>query len=118
MLSIEMQEGRGSRSDTGDYVWRKPMEGWIKVNTDAAVFQDGSIGVGCVIRDSYGKFVGAKCCRVAGAWSPRETEATDMKEALSWMLTRRNQQCIMETDCQVQWTTRRGHFWCNSQRLC
>ena len=32
----------------------------MKINIDAAVFLDGSIGVGAVIRDSQAKFVGAE----------------------------------------------------------
>ncbi|XP_074378629.1 uncharacterized protein LOC141720175 [Apium graveolens] len=77
------------------------MEGWVKVNTDATVFQDGSVGVGCVMRDSQGAFLGARCCRKMGAWSPREAEAIGMKEALSWVIARKNQCCIMESDSRM-----------------
>lgn len=93
--------GRCSHSEIGDHIWKKPMEGWVKLHTDAALFQDGSIGVGCVMRNSQGVFLGARCCRLVGAWSPRVAEAIGMKEALSWVLKRRNQRCIMETDSQV-----------------
>lgn len=71
------------------------------MNTDAAIFQDGTIGVGCVMRDSKGMFLGAKCCRLNGSWSPREAEALSMNEALSWVTLRGGQYCIFETDSQV-----------------
>ncbi|KAL8119749.1 hypothetical protein AgCh_017015 [Apium graveolens] len=97
----EWREAQGKGAEMGDYIWRKPMDGWVKVNTDAAVFQNGSIGVGCVMRDSQGLFLGARCCRLQGAWSPREAEAIGMKEALSWVIARRNHHCIIESDAQV-----------------
>lgn len=58
----------------GDNIWSKPMAGWLKVNTHAALFQDGSIGVGFVMCDSNGAFVGARCGRLMGAWTPRQAE--------------------------------------------
>lgn len=57
------------------------MAGWVKVNMDAALFQDESIGVGCVMCDSNVVFVGTRCCRLVGAWTPREAETIGMKEA-------------------------------------
>lgn len=69
----EAQSLRTKRgTDVRDHVWRKPMEGWVKVNTDAAVFNDGSIGVGCVMRNSQGAWMGGRCCKVRGSWTPRE----------------------------------------------
>lgn len=49
---------------------KKPMEEWVKVNTDAVLFSDGSVGVRCVMRDLQGVFLGARCSRRVGAWSP------------------------------------------------
>lgn len=92
-----------------DPLWRKPMAGWSKLNIDAAVFPDGTIGVGCVLRDEHGLFLGARNCRIVGAWSPREAEALGMKEALSWLTKRRGQGCIIETDSQVLVTACNGN---------
>lgn len=40
--------------------WRKPPTGWIKINIDAAVDQNRKkMGMGCVIRNEEGEFVGA-----------------------------------------------------------
>lgn len=43
---------KGTCNELGDRIWRKAMDRWVKVNTDVAVFNDGSIGVGCVIENS------------------------------------------------------------------
>lgn len=70
----------------------------MKINTDAAVFQDGSIEVGAVIRNAQGKFVTARCRRIKGEWSPREAEAIGLKEALLWTVAQGYLQCVFETD--------------------
>ncbi|XP_074374874.1 uncharacterized protein LOC141716414 [Apium graveolens] len=93
--------GRGSQHVEGGHVWTKPMDGWVKVNTDAALFEDGTVGVGCIIRDSQGIFLGGRCCRIVEAWSPKEAEAIVMKEALSGVISQKKQRCIMETDSRV-----------------
>ena len=36
--------------------WQKPPDGWVIVNVDAAIFQNGSIGLGCVIRTHRDNF--------------------------------------------------------------
>lgn len=64
------------------------MGGWVKVNIDAAVFLDGSIGVGAIIRDEHSGFVAARGKKIAGAWKAREAEAIGLKEALSWIIAR------------------------------
>lgn len=56
----------------------------MKLNIDAAIFQDMCIGVGIVLRDSRGKFIRGHCKRMVGVWQPREVEALSLKEVLSW----------------------------------
>lgn len=46
---MEWREAQAKCAEAGDYIWQKPMNGWVKLNTDAVVFHDGSIGVGCVM---------------------------------------------------------------------
>lgn len=40
---------RRLQGQTVECVWMKTQEGWLTVNTDVAIFSDGSIGVGAVI---------------------------------------------------------------------
>ena len=45
-----------SRTSTSSKIWQPPEEGVIKINADAAVFEDGWIGLVVVARDH-----GEKC---------------------------------------------------------
>ncbi|KAL8100316.1 hypothetical protein AgCh_032534 [Apium graveolens] len=82
----------------GVRVWVKPPFGWVNVNVDAAIFQNGYIGVGCVMRDTSGQFLGARCMRIEGAWRPQEAEAIGLREALSWVKEKNITCCVFETD--------------------
>lgn len=64
--------------------WSKPPDGWLKVNCDASGAVNGAIGIGCVLQNSQGDFVGARCRKVEGSWNPMEAEAISLKEALAW----------------------------------
>ncbi|KAG8642223.1 hypothetical protein MANES_12G067150v8 [Manihot esculenta] len=47
--------------------WQRPPEGWMKVNVDVSTDPSMSfMGLGAVVRDSYGKFVAAKAWRYPG----------------------------------------------------
>lgn len=81
--------------------WSKPPVGWIKINLDAAIFPEGFIGVGIVIRDSHGDFVRAICSHIEGAWQPRDAEALSLKEALSSAKSLNLHHCIFETDSKT-----------------
>ncbi|KAL8145163.1 hypothetical protein AgCh_003389 [Apium graveolens] len=81
--------------------WERPDAGWIKVNVDAAIFQDNSIGCGEVIRDHQGVFLAARCKKVDRVWRPREAEAISLKEALSWIVELQYKECIFETDSRT-----------------
>lgn len=45
--------------------------------------------------------MGARCCKIAGRWSPREAEAISLQEAISWVKKLGLQCCIFETNSQV-----------------
>ncbi|KAL8541921.1 hypothetical protein ACS0TY_002969 [Phlomoides rotata] len=47
--------------------WTPPTQGVLKLNTDAGVFSDGSVGLGFIVRDETGNpiLAGAKRCSVA-----------------------------------------------------
>lgn len=40
--------------------WNKPPEDWVKINVDATCQAQGSIGLGCVVRDARGEFIRAR----------------------------------------------------------
>ena len=66
--------------------WEKPYFGWLKCNVDAAIFNaQGKFIIGCVIRNSRGKFVTAQCECCPGIFGSREAEALSIIEALSWI---------------------------------
>ena len=81
--------------------WHRPQQGWIKVNTDAAVFMEwGSTGIGSVIRDAHGAFLRARNHKLQALYSPREVEAIGLKEALSWVKELGYKRCVFETDAK------------------
>lgn len=80
--------------------WSNPPTGWKKINIDAALFSDGFIGTGAVIRNDAGQFIRAKCGRMRGSWKPREAEALSLREALLWARELGLDQCIFESDCK------------------
>lgn len=92
--AVQIKQRGGVRS------WEKPSTGWVKINVDTAIFGD-SIGCGAVIRNADGSFLGARCRRIEGVWSPREAEAIALKEALSWIMALQYEMCVFETDSKV-----------------
>lgn len=82
--------------------WCPPAHGWVKINTDAAIFQaDESIGVSCIIKNENGDFVGARASRKSVWLQPREAEAVGLKEALAWVKQLGFKKCIFETDAKM-----------------
>ncbi|XP_037492799.1 uncharacterized protein LOC119369912 [Jatropha curcas] len=67
--------------------WSRPPEGTLKINVDGACFSTDYVGVGCVIRDCNGAFIGALQNQksFSGALEPRFVELLAIHEALSWI---------------------------------
>ncbi|XP_074346278.1 uncharacterized protein LOC141685053 [Apium graveolens] len=66
--------------------WEKPQQNWVKINIDAALFEDiGYIGMGSIVRGTDVQFLLARSVRREGLVPPREVEALSLKEALSWL---------------------------------
>lgn len=82
-----LDKGRSNDQPTEE-LWKKPKEGFIKINCDASSTVEGA-GIGVVARNEYGEtcFVGAK--RIQGGLSDIVAEA----EALLWGL-----QCAVELE--------------------
>lgn len=56
----------------GDLKWSKPCNGWIKANVDVALFSyDDRYGVGCILRNREGAFIGSFQNSVAGCLAPK-----------------------------------------------
>ncbi|XP_074346541.1 uncharacterized protein LOC141685331 [Apium graveolens] len=82
--------------------WSRPLDGWVKVNNDAACNQEREfVAVGCVVRDASGHFLRAMSNIVRGARSPREVEALSMREALSWIKDRGSSNSVYESDSKL-----------------
>lgn len=95
-------ETKANRGLQGRQQWEKPAEGWIKVNVDAALFEEnGGTGVASVARDAAENFLKARSSWFEGLRVPREAEALGLKEALSWARESNFRRCIFETDSQV-----------------
>lgn len=100
-VKLATKSGMEHELRSGLRIWRKPPDGWVTINCDASGVVNGFIGIGCIIRDSQGCFIGARCCRIDGRWCPREAEAISLKEAISWTKLLGFQRCRFETDSRV-----------------
>ncbi|KAG8635353.1 hypothetical protein MANES_16G025050v8 [Manihot esculenta] len=66
--------------------WQRLSEGWMKVNVDASISPSlDFMGLGVVVRDSYGEFVAAKAWLYPGFFSAKNAEAISIVEVLSWI---------------------------------
>uniref|UniRef100_A0A803Q5X6 Reverse transcriptase domain-containing protein n=1 Tax=Cannabis sativa TaxID=3483 RepID=A0A803Q5X6_CANSA len=73
-----------NNSDDGAELWTLPATNNLKINVDAALFQqDNSYDYGLVARDHFGKFLEAKTCQCNGNYPAEVVEALGIKEALS-----------------------------------
>ncbi|XP_019157659.1 PREDICTED: uncharacterized protein LOC109154289 [Ipomoea nil] len=69
-----------------DEKWTKPIPGYLKLNTDAAVDpRNRLMGFGWVLRNENGEFVAAASIRGKCTFNSKETEAMAVREALTWI---------------------------------
>ncbi|KAK9665401.1 hypothetical protein RND81_14G109800 [Saponaria officinalis] len=64
----------GYHLSTSPSTWIPPQLGIIKINSDAAVFENGEVGWGAVVRDSDGHVLSLACKRFRGRCSPEIAE--------------------------------------------
>ncbi|CAH9135346.1 unnamed protein product [Cuscuta epithymum] len=82
-----------------EQVWRRPGRGVVKVNVDAAFDPSGDKRAwGWVARDEQGNFLKAGGASVRASWSPAETEAAGLREALEEAVAAGWQSVEFETD--------------------
>ncbi|CAL1394093.1 unnamed protein product [Linum trigynum] len=82
------------------YTWKKPPEGWLKMNIDAAVMAGQGTGYGAVVRDERGNFRYAAIRRERAQWSPEIAEIRAIQFGLRLKEMYDLQQIVVETDCQ------------------
>ncbi|XP_074347283.1 uncharacterized protein LOC141686126 [Apium graveolens] len=93
---------RRTGQSVGSRVWKKPIMGWVKINTDATVIPGThQIGTGAVIRDEDGHFLHARCMDISGEWSVKEAEARSLRDAGCWKVAMRFRKCIFELDSKI-----------------
>lgn len=86
----------------GEEHWQLPQMNMIKVNTDAALFEEsGHFSFSILARDHEGSMLEAKACCKQGSVSPEFAKAIGVREALSWIKSKNWSQVIVETDCLV-----------------
>lgn len=97
--SFDSTIGFLTQSD-GDVHWRQPQQGAVKVNTDAAIFEESNYySYAMVARDHTGTMLEAQSSCKQGILNPDLAEAIGIREALSWVKSKDWQMVEVETDC-------------------
>ncbi|XP_074265255.1 uncharacterized protein LOC141587680 [Silene latifolia] len=81
--------------------WSQPVEGIVKYNTDAVVFENGEIGLGVVGRDAEGKVIVVGCRRVKAQWEPSIAEAKALDYGVEIATTMGSRNVVMESDAKT-----------------
>uniref|UniRef100_A0A803L2P2 CCHC-type domain-containing protein n=1 Tax=Chenopodium quinoa TaxID=63459 RepID=A0A803L2P2_CHEQI len=68
--STKVSGGPNFGSNLTATTWKKPAAGTIKINVDAALFQNAEVGVGVVARNSEGTILFTAAKRMQGCWDP------------------------------------------------
>ncbi|XP_074283848.1 uncharacterized protein LOC141608388 [Silene latifolia] len=89
----KQEEGRGS--------WRKPEEGWAKLNVDAGVKEGWDTGLGAVCRNSEGRVLWGMTEFRSGTMEPKMAEAEAVMAGLKEAQARRCRRLVIESDCKV-----------------
>ncbi|XP_074376895.1 uncharacterized protein LOC141718414 [Apium graveolens] len=91
-----------SLPEDGAFSWVKPQENIVKVNVDAALFQEHLVfGAGMVGRDYRGELLQVRIALSVGVVQPELAEVMAIKEVLSWIEKNNWLEGILETDCLV-----------------
>ncbi|XP_074342936.1 uncharacterized protein LOC141680672 [Apium graveolens] len=95
--------------EDGSERWMVPDQNTVKINCDAATFEDSNCYSSTfVVRNDRGEVLKARSkCRV-GSTGPDSAEAMEVREALSWTQESKHQNIMIETDCLVVVQAMRG----------
>ncbi|KAL8520513.1 hypothetical protein ACS0TY_011149 [Phlomoides rotata] len=104
-----VEEAAGTRFTKGQpragsgckILWESPPPGMIKLNTDAVVFGDGTVGYGCVVRDDRGEVLLAGAKRELGGGSSMLVEARALLYGLETTAAGGQQVWQVESDSEL-----------------
>lgn len=86
--------------EDGDEHWSLPQVNSVKVNADAAIFEElNRYAYAVVVRDHEGKLLEARSKCLPGHPSPDMVEAIGIREALSWVKDKGVNNAVVESDC-------------------
>lgn len=86
-------------SEDGRERWTKPVEDTIKINVDAALFnEERKFSLAGVARNYSGQVLEARTSCRTGDVTPEMAEALGVREVLSWIKGKEWQKVIVETD--------------------
>ncbi|KAL2894080.1 hypothetical protein RDABS01_009989, partial [Bienertia sinuspersici] len=81
--------------------WGRPPAGHFKLNTDAALRDNGRVGLGAVLRDSEGDVLVAVCDTVNGVSEVEVAEALALRRAVQIVMEAGFHSFSIEVDCLV-----------------
>ena len=82
--------------------WVQPDVGVVKCNCDAALFQrEGYTGMGCVLRDSQGEFIGCYSAKNHEVLSSRDAEVNGLRQTIIWILRLEFPSVVFELDAKT-----------------
>lgn len=79
--------------------WKPPALNYIKLNTNAAVFDDGRVGCGGIMRDHLGEVMGATCVCIEGNFCIDVAEAFAARHSLKISLEAGLRMIVLKSDC-------------------
>ncbi|XP_074313495.1 uncharacterized protein LOC141648670 [Silene latifolia] len=91
--------GNRSQGQVRNKGWKKPPDGFFKVNVDAGVKEDAGVTLGVVCRDSEGRVLWAVSCVQEQVWEPQVAEAVAVLEGVMEARRRGHSMVMIESDC-------------------
>ncbi|XP_048494757.1 uncharacterized protein LOC125494911 [Beta vulgaris subsp. vulgaris] len=97
-LAMEVHKPILSGVAAGAKVWEAPAVGSLKINSDAAMFDDGKVGIGGVVRDAEGDVLMATCVVMEGGVEVDIAEGLASRHSLQVALDAGFRCVILESD--------------------
>ncbi|XP_021761367.1 uncharacterized protein LOC110726204 [Chenopodium quinoa] len=97
-IALEASSVAAPTSAPTRQVWTPPSAGCYKVNSDAACFVDGYVGLGGVMRDHTGDVMVATCVKQKGCGNVDVAEASAARHAVSIAIEAGLDKIELETD--------------------